>query len=124
MVTGNGFIKTEWDPDCIDKASGQPGDLKYSCVTPFHLFVPDLREQDIEDQPYLINAYTRPVEWVKARFAKELGEDVLAPSTSAANQILDDSYLNVGNDKPLDSVVVYETWVKPGSHKSCPRAAS
>jgi hypothetical protein len=123
VVTGNGFIKTEWDPDCIDKASGQPGDIKYSCVTPFHLFVPDLREQDIEDQPYLINAYTRPVEWVKARFHEELGEHVLAPSTSAANEILDDSYLNVGNDKPLDSVVVYETWIKPGSHKSFPEGA-
>jgi len=120
VVTGNGFIKTSWDQNCYDKFSGQPGDIKFGSVTPFHLFVPDIREQDIEDQPFVINAYTKTVEWAEYYFAKELGDRRLSPSTSAANQIIDEAYLNLGNSKAPDSVVVYETWVKPGGTKLLP----
>jgi len=120
IITGNGFIKTHWDPYCKDKVSGQMGDIKFGHVTPFHLFVPDIREQDIEDQPFVINAYTKTVEWAEYYFAKELGNIKLSPSTSAANQIIDEAYLNLGNSKAPDSVIVYETWVKPGAHKLLP----
>ena len=120
IITGNGFIKAHWDPYCKDKVSGQMGDIKFGHVTPFHLFVPDIREQDIEDQPFVINAYTKTVEWAEYYFAKELGGIKLSPSTSAANQIIDEAYLNLGNSKAPDSVIVYETWVKPGAHKLLP----
>ncbi len=120
IVTGNGFVKTHWDTTCVDKVSGQMGDIKYGSVTPFHLFVPDIREQDIEDQPFVINAYTKTVEWAEYYFAKELNGIRLAPSTSSANQILDEAYLNLGHTKTLDSVIVYETWVKPGATKLLP----
>lgn len=121
IVTGNGFLKTSWDPYCLDKVSGEYGDIKYGHVTPFHLFVPDVREQDIEDQPFVINAYTKPVAWAQHYFAKELQGVKLSPSTSAANQIIDEAYLNLGNSKAPDSVVVYETWVKPGATKLLPQ---
>ncbi len=121
IVTGNGFVKTHWDTTCVDKVSGQMGDIKYGHVTPFHLFVPDIREQDIEDQPFVINAYTKTVEWAEYYFAKELNGIKLAPSTSSANQILDEAYLNLGHTKTLDSVIVYETWVKPGATKLLPQ---
>jgi hypothetical protein len=120
IVTGNGFVKTHWDPTCVDKVSGEMGDIKYGHVTPFHLFVPDIREQDIEDQPFVINAYTKTVEWAEYYFAKELNGIRLAPSTSSANQILDEAYLNLGHSKAPDSVIVYETWVKPGATKLLP----
>ena len=121
IVTGNGFVKTHWDPTCVDKVSGEMGDIKYGHVTPFHLFVPDIREQDIEDQPFIINAYTKTVEWAEHYFAKELNGIRLAPSTSSANQILDEAYLNLGHSKAPDSVIVYETWVKPGATKLLPQ---
>jgi len=120
VVTGNGFLKTHWDTTCMDKVSGEMGDIKYGHVTPFHLFVPDIREQDIEDQPFVINAYTKTVEWAEYYFAKELNGIRLAPSTSSANQILDEAYLNLGHSKAPDSVIVYETWVKPGATKLMP----
>ena len=120
IVTGNGFVKTHWDTTCVDRVSGEMGDIKYGHVTPFHLFVPDIREQDIEDQPFVINAYTKTVEWAEYYFAKELNGIKLAPSTSSANQILDEAYLNLGHTKTLDSVIVYETWVKPGATKLLP----
>lgn len=121
IVTGNGFLKTSWDPYCLDKVSGEYGDIKYGHVTPFHLFVPDIREQDIEDQPFVINAYTKPVAWAQHYFAKELGDIQLSPSVSSANQILDEAYLNLGNSKAPDSVIVYETWIKPGATKLFPQ---
>jgi hypothetical protein len=120
IVTGNGFVKTHWDATCLDKVSGEMGDIKYGHVTPFHLFVPDIREQDIEDQPFVINAYTKTVEWAEYYFAKELNGIRLSPSVSSANQILDEAYLNLGNSKAPDSVIVYETWVKPGATKLLP----
>ena len=120
IVTGNGFLKTHWDPYCKDRLSGGMGDIKYGTVTPFHLYVPDLREQDIEDQPFVINAYTKTVEWAEYYFAKELNGIKLAPSTSSANTILEESHLNLGATNEPDSVIVYETWVKPGAHKLLP----
>lgn len=121
VVTGTGFIKTYWDQDAIDKASGQPGVNKFGAVTPFHLFVPDLREHDIEDQPFVINAIVKSVEWCQNYFGDMVKGISITPSTASANQILDEGYLNLsaGANQP-DSVVVYEVWIKPGGHKLFP----
>ena len=120
IITGTGFIKTNWDQNCIDKVSGERGDIKYSSVTPFNLFVPDMREQDIEDQPFVITAYNRTVDWCYYYFADELKGVKLAPSSSQATQVMDEAYLNLSAPKQPDSVTVYETWVKPGATKLLP----
>lgn len=120
ILTGNGFIKTQWDPNCIDKVSKEKGDLKYSSVTPFNLFIPDMREQDIEDQPFVITAYNRTVEWCYYYFAEELKGVKLAPTTSQAGQVMDEAYLNLNAPSQPDSVTIYETWVKPGATRLLP----
>ena len=121
-VTGNGFIKTWWDQDATDKVSGQQGAIRYGNVTPFHLFVPDLREQEIDDQPFIINAYVKPISWCYRYFGDALKGVDLQPSVSSANQIIEEGYLNLNtvNTSALDSVIVYETWAKPGAHKLLP----
>jgi hypothetical protein len=123
VVTGTGFIKTWWDQDATDKVSGQQGNIRFGAVTPFHLFVPDLREQDIDDQPFIINAYTKPVSWCKQYFGDALNGHDLQPNSSSANQIIEEGYLNLGNinSSAPDSVIVYETWLKPGAHKLMPQ---
>ena len=122
VVTGTGFIKTWWDQDSVDKVSGQQGNIRYGAVTPFHLFVPDLREQDIDDQPFIINAYTKPLSWCKQYFGDALNGKDIQPNASSANQIIEEGYLNLGNinSNAPDSVIVYETWLKPGAHKLLP----
>jgi hypothetical protein len=122
IVTGTGFVKTWWDQEGYDKTSGQQGCIRYGAVTPFHMFVPDLREQDIDDQPFIINAYIKPVSWCYRYFGDALKGVDLQPSVSSANQIIEEGYLNLGNvnSSAPDSVIVYETWCKPGAHKLMP----
>lgn len=122
IITGNGFIKTWWDNEAVDKVSGQQGVIRFGSVTPFHLFVPDLREQEIDDQPFIINAYTKPVSWCYQYYAKELEGKTLQASVSSPNQLIDDGYLNLANNvgNTPDSVVIYETWLKPGAHPLMP----
>lgn len=118
IMTGNGFVKTWWDNDCKDPTdpNAQPGDIKYGSITPFHLFVPDLREQEIEDQPFLVIAYQKTVEWCKTYYGDALkGVDLQASQTSA-NSILEEGYLNLATTgKQTDSLTVYEAWVKAGA---------
>lgn len=120
-LTGNGFLKTWWDQSRIDKVSGQPGAISYGSVSPFNLFVPDLREQEIEDQPWVMSVYTKPVEWCQMFFGAALDGVTLTPSVSSANQLLDAHKLNLSAGADKDSCLVYEAWLKPGAHKQFPQ---
>jgi len=122
IITGNGFLKTWWDTSTIvDKETGDKGNVRFGSITPFHLFVPDLREQEIEDQPFVINAYTKSVEWCRQFFAEALNGTDIQPSSSSSNSILEEGYLNLSSgSRTPDSVVVYECWCKPGATKYLP----
>lgn len=119
LVTGNGYLKCWWDKTAIDKLSKVPGDIAVRPVTPFHVFVPDLREEEIENQAYVMNVYTRPVAVVKEQFGDLVGD--LQGSVVDTNEIIEDTHLNLstGGRKP-DSVLIYEVWLKPGAHKLFP----
>lgn len=122
ILTGNGFFKTWWDESvCVDKELNVYGDIAFGSITPFHLFVPDLREQDIEDQPHIIIAYTKTVEWCKRYFGEALTGVTLSASQSSSNQILEEGYLNLATTgRHEDSVIVYEAWIKPGATSLLP----
>lgn len=119
-VCGNGFLKCWWDKTAIDKVSKLPGNICVAPVTPFHLFIPDLREEEIEKQPYVLNVYTRPVDVVKQQYPDLVGD--LNASVVSQTEIIEDANLNLstGNQKP-DSVLIYEMWLKPGAHKMFPQ---
>lgn len=123
VITGTGILKTWWDPTVTDKYSGQPGDIAFRSVTPFHIFVADMREREIDDQPYIIQAQVKTLEWVKQFWAEELAYKELSPSTIATNTLMDDAYFNLTNTPKteLDSVVVLEVWVKPGTTPLLPK---
>lgn len=70
-ITGTGFIKDWWDNSAVVKVSDEVsyrGDIQFGAVTPFHVIIPDLMEEEIEDQPWVINVYTKPVEWANTFF--------------------------------------------------------
>jgi hypothetical protein len=111
LTTGIGFMKTYWDPSKKDK-EGNPGDFCYEMVTPFHLFVPDMLAEDIEDQPYIIHIQTKSPEWVKVNFPGLKAQ----PNVMEANDILNDSFLQLvgAGDFRKNAILCYEVWVKPG----------
>jgi predicted DNA-binding transcriptional regulator AlpA len=132
---GNAFIKTYWDGSkkeitptpvvdpftgmkSIEQKVGAVGDVTYEVVSPFHLFVPDLAEENIENQPYLFNVYTKSEQWVKNNYKDVLPEDYV-PTKVSASEIVDAAMFDVkGVDiaKP-DAVLVIEMWAKPNG---CP----
>lgn len=134
-TTGNAFIKTYWDPTAkeivptpvedpytgekrIVQRVASTGDVAYEVVSPFHLFVPDLAEENLESQPYLFNVYTKSEQWVKSTFGNVLPKDFV-PTKVSATEILDAALMdtkNTNSAKP-DSVLVIEMWAKPNG---CP----
>ena len=123
IITGNGFLKAWWDPSVKDLTSGEMGDIMYKSVTPFHIFVPDLREREIDDQPYVIQAMVKPKLWCEQQYPEELKDWTVTPTQSSANTLLDDAYMNL-TDTPkteLDACTILEVWVKPGTHKHLPQ---
>lgn len=121
-ITGNGFFKTYWNEQAIDTDADMMGDVSYECVTPFNLIVADLRETYIEKQPYVINFYTKGIEWIEITYAEELKGVKLNPSVNAANEVIEETYLNLSATQKAspDSCLVYEFWVKPGGCKYLP----
>lgn len=124
-ITGTGFLKNWWDPNAVDRDSDMPGDIVFAAPSPFHIFVPDKMEQEIEDQAYIIHAYAKPIEWVKFTYKDELEGVKLAPSHSRGSQIVENSVLGVSTSESADtdSVIIYEAWVKPGANTLVPNGA-
>lgn len=122
LLCGSGFVKNWWDPNAQDPQCETPGKICMGTVTPFHLFVPDLREEELENQPFVINVYTRPVEYIKQFYSKFSDLSNLSPNTVSSNEILQDGYMNLqsGAKSTPDSVLCKEVWIKPGAHKDFP----
>lgn len=112
LTTGNGFMKVYWEPNQVDK-SGNPGKICYENITPFHIFVPDMLAEDIEDQPYVIHIQTRSPEWVRLNYPGVKAQ----PNVMEANDILNDSFLQLvgAGDFRKNAILCYEVWVKPGN---------
>ncbi len=134
-TTGNCFIKTFWDPSVKeitpvaveDPYTGQKsirqqvtsqGDVQFEVVSPFHLFVPDLAEENLENQPYIFNVYTKSEQWVKSTFGNVLPKDFV-PTKVSATEIMDAALFDIkgGDVSKPDAVLVIEMWAKPNG---CP----
>lgn len=136
LVCGTGFIKTYWDhtagpveevmdsmgmplvdPQTMQPVKGPIGDVVFCHETPFHVLCPDLREEELEGQPFLIHAKVKSPEFVKMNFKQSIDGKPVNPHTAEAMDILEDSFLNLVGAQALDknhSVLVLEVWVKPG----------
>lgn len=118
LICGVGFTKVYWDEDKVDKNSNTKGDFCIENVTPFHIFVPDLTIEELEDQQYVIHAYTKPVGWARQAFPEFA--DRIQANTVSANEIMDEAMLRISSNNKPDSVLCIEMWMKPGVHKEFP----
>jgi hypothetical protein len=109
-VTGNGFIKSYWDPTKIDPESNKPGDICIDSISPFYIFVPDLMCEDIEQQPYVIHAQIKSKSWIYKTFGVE-------PNAEAKLESVDQNLQSVmgvqRNESKNEQAIILEVWVKP-----------
>jgi hypothetical protein len=116
-ITGNGFIKNWWDPSAVDTFSDQQGDICFEPITPFHLFVPDLKEEEIENQPFLMHASLRNADELSLAYDQEI------KFNKSDSDNLETSFLNVMGLQQWEkskNVFVQEVWIKPGRVKQFP----
>lgn len=126
-ITGVGFTKTYWDNDVVDRSAPGDihGDIVYEAENPFAIFVPDLVEEDIEGQSWVIHASAKSPDWVSLRYKEGLDGKELKPDISASNEVLDSGFLKLvgSNQNRKDSILCLEAWIKPGSIKMFPDGA-
>jgi hypothetical protein len=121
-VCGNGFIKTWWDSGAIDVANEMTGDICIERIRPFNIIVPDLLEEDIEKQAWVIHAFTLTPEDAASTYGLD---KVPEANVNATNDLMEDSFLNmVGGNQPIrNEVLVLECWIKPRGNKNFPKGA-
>lgn len=122
VVTGNGFLKIWWDKDMkVRLPDGEDtGDIGFRKVSPLNIFVPEVREREIDDQPYVIEAYLRPVDWARKTYGSVLKGVNLAASSNNTAFMMDEAFQRTSSTHKLDSIVVQEVWVRPGASKHLP----
>lgn len=122
VLCGTSYIQSTWDPCAVDKFSDQMGDFCYSVLTPFHLLVPDLMAEDLEDEPYVIHVSAMDMEAAKIKYGPLIGDINIVPDTAAAADIISDSFLNlIGSvDAKRQNVLCIDIWVKPCTSKLFP----
>lgn len=116
-VCGNGFLKQFWDAAAYDPFNDIHGDVVLNSQTPFHIFIPDLKEEDIEEQSYLIHVMMKNPEWVRANLGVEI-------NPNHKLDFVDESLLNVMGANQFstkDVVPVLEVWYKPNAIKELPQ---
>jgi len=110
VLCGNSFIKDWFDPNSTD-SSGLPGQLKAEHVTPFHIYVPDMEEEDIENQPCVIHVSAKTPGWVEDKYGVRLEPDSLSGGGVLESKFL--QAIGVQRQGAPDHVAVKEIWVKP-----------
>lgn len=93
------------------------GKIDVERVTPYHIFVPDLLSENLEDQPYVIHTMAKSKLWVKKRFGIDATCDVRTSATILGSAA---TITAKGSEEHLDAVTVKEVWIKPDAHPDFP----
>lgn len=99
------------------------GKIVRDVVTPFHLYVPDLLSEDLNDQPYIIHAMAKTPLWVKNKYPQFWpGESLPVCDSISDSSMLDSiSIITKGHtQEQLNAVKVMEVWIKPNGHADFP----
>lgn len=114
------------DPATMAPAASTPvppvmGKVRSRAISPFHIYVPDLTELDLQEQPFIIHAYPMNRERARTVYADFVDKD-WTPTTESSDSIISSSLLGLqgGNTANPDTVIVVEMWVKPGINKNIP----
>jgi len=106
-LTGTAFTKTYY--------SQEKDEIYIDPVTSFALYVPNLQEEEIERQPFVIHASTKTVKWIKDTYHIDVKADTTLGNAPLENRLLQ----GLGINKPSkeDGCYVKEMWIQPcGDH--------
>lgn len=112
LLCGSSFVKDWYEKNKIDPY-GVRGSICAEHATPFHILAPDLQQEELEYQPFLIHVMAKDPEWVEKNFGVKVQPD----SGQQGGGILEQRFLSalgvnqVSNSKTL--VSVKEAWIKP-----------
>lgn len=122
-ITGNAFVKIYWDDSSYDKVSGVYGDVKFAPLSPFNILVPDLIEEELQEQPYVFCVYNKPTEWVEMMYEDVLPPGVKISADGDVDDILSPQKMGItpNQDARPESALIIEAWIKPGATKLLPQ---
>lgn len=111
MLCGSAFMKDWFDPNIPD-SSGVKGSIMCEPVSPFHLYAPDLQQEEVESQPFMIHVIAKSPDWIKQTFGKSI-----SPDSSAVGGVLEQKFLTALGINATEAarryVSVKEGWIKP-----------
>lgn len=115
-VCGTSFLKQVYDKESKDE-NGDKGKIDIVALNPFEIFVPDLNQEEIERQPFVLHATTQSAEDIHHKYGVKVNPDV-----TGVSDMIEDQFLNLVGAQQMkrDKVLVLEYWIKPGSHKHFP----
>lgn len=110
VLCGTSFLKDWIDPKSPD-SSGQMGKMCVEPISPFHIYVPDTQEEELEKQTRITHVLGKSPEWVKEKYDVDISGD----SSASASQ-LDQRFLQaigINDQSSKNYVSVKEMWIKP-----------
>lgn len=122
-IAGNSYIKTYWDDNGYDSASRVYGDIAWAALSPFNILVPDLIEECIQSQPFVLCVYSKPIEWIELAYADVIPEGVNISSAGDVEDLLSPMKMGITpntNARPPSALII-EAWIKPGATKLLPQ---
>jgi len=120
-VTGNAYIKTYWDGSAYDAYTKTYGDIRWAALSPFNILVPDLLEEDLQSQTYVLCVYAKPIEWIEIMYADVIPPGMNIAPTTDVNDIISPNRLGItGGQVRPESALIIEAWIKPGASKLLP----
>lgn len=112
-VTGTGFLKDYWNPELIDPAGVEQntlGRIVVEAVSPFHILVPNIDEQDLDNQEWVAHVAIKSSREIEDVYGVKIEGDKIASSTVEAKLLAAQGITAQHNKKGVE---VKECWVAP-----------
>lgn len=111
LLCGTAFSKDYYSGSVL--VGGAMGGPVIEAVSPFHLFVPNLDEPDIERQPWVMHVVVRDPEFLSKEYGVKIDETMTLSSSTVESRLMTVMGLTDQQAKQK-GVEVKEVWVKPG----------
>ncbi|MCI0563281.1 MAG: hypothetical protein MN733_32795, partial [Nitrososphaera sp.] len=107
---GSGFLKTWWSPNEKD-SDGTNGLIHVDALSPFHVLVPDLTEEEIEQQSFVCHSSQKTPEWINRVYGSSVKLDATEAPPAWQERLLRATGID-GSVSARRGLDVKEMWIK------------